>query len=64
MFSRVEAEFGALDVLVNNAASGVQRPAGELREKHWDWALGINAKAPWLWRHRGVETHDQRRQRG
>ena len=46
--SRVEAEFGALDVLVNNAASGVQRPAGELREKHWDWALGINAKAPWL----------------
>ena len=48
MFARVEAEFGALDVLVNNAASGVQRPAGELREKHWDWALGINAKAPWL----------------
>lgn len=48
MFSRVEAEFGALDVLVNNAASGVQRPAGELREKHWDWAMDINAKAPWL----------------
>ena len=48
MFSQVESEFGRLDVLVNNAASGVQRAAGELREKHWNWALDINAKAPWL----------------
>ena len=48
MFARVEQEYGRLDVLVNNAASGVQRPAVDLEEKHWDWAFNINAKAPWL----------------
>ena len=48
MFAGVEREYGRLDVLVNNAASGVQRPAVELEEKHWDWAFNINAKAPWL----------------
>ena len=48
MFARVEDEFQRLDILVNNAASGVQRPAAELEEKHWDWAMNINARAPWL----------------
>ena len=48
LFSEIGREFGGLDVLVNNAASGVQRDALELEEKHWDWAMDINAKAPWL----------------
>ena len=48
LFAEVEATFGRLDVLVNNAASGVQRSASELEEKHWDWTLNVNAKAPWL----------------
>ncbi len=48
LFADVEEEFGTLDILVNNAASGVQRPAAELEEKHWDWTMDINAKAPWL----------------
>ena len=48
LFARVEREFGRLDILVNNAASGVQRPATELEEKHWDWTMNINARAPWL----------------
>ena len=48
LFAEVEATFGRLDVLVNNAASGVQRSATELEEKHWDWTLNVNAKAPWL----------------
>ncbi len=48
LFAEVRDEFGALDVLVNNAASGVQKPAAELEEKHWDWTMDINAKAPWL----------------
>ena len=33
---------------MNNAASGVQRSAAELEEKHWDWTMNINARAPWL----------------
>jgi enoyl-[acyl-carrier protein] reductase III len=48
MFDEVEQEFGALDILVNNAASGVIRPALELEEHHWDWTLNINARAAWL----------------
>ena len=48
LFSEVEREFHRLDILVNNAASGVQRSAAELEEKHWDWAHNVNAKAPWL----------------
>ncbi len=39
--------FGKIDILVNNAASGVMRSSIEITEKHWDWTLGINAKAPW-----------------
>ena len=48
IFATVEKEFGRLDILVNNAASGVQRSASELTEKHWDWAMNVNAKAAWL----------------
>ena len=48
MFSRVEEVFGRLDILVNNAASGVNRPAAQLDERHWDWTLNVNARAAWL----------------
>lgn len=48
MFQQVESEFGRLDILINNAASGVQRTALELETKHWDWTLDINTRAPWL----------------
>jgi len=47
LFEKVSAEYGRLDILVNNAASGVMRPASELEDRHWDWTLDINAKAPW-----------------
>ncbi|KMY53102.1 enoyl-ACP reductase [Bacillus sp. FJAT-27231] len=45
MFAEIKKEFGRLDVLINNAASGVQRPIMELEEKHWDWTMDINSKA-------------------
>jgi len=48
LFARVEQTYGRLDILVNNAASGVNRPARELEQKHWDWTMNINARAPWL----------------
>lgn len=48
LFEQVRETYGGIDVLVNNAASGVQRSASELEEKHWDWTLNVNAKAPWL----------------
>lgn len=48
MFQRVEKECGRLDILVNNAASGVHKTALDLGIKHWDWTMDINTRAPWL----------------
>lgn len=45
MFSEIEARFGRLDIFVNNAASGVARPALELDDRSWDWTMDINARA-------------------
>ncbi len=48
LFRLIDDEFGRLDILVNNAATGVQRPATQLEPKHWDWTVNVNAKAAWL----------------
>ena len=45
LFEAIKNEYGRLDVFVNNAASGVQRPLMELEESHWDWTMNINSKA-------------------
>ena len=37
MFKEIKNYYGKLDVLINNAASGVQKSASELEEKHWDY---------------------------
>ena len=48
LFDQIENEFGRLDILVNNAASGVHRTVSELTTKHWEWTMNVNARAPWL----------------
>ena len=48
LVNKIEEEHGRLDILVNNAASGVMRPAAELSAKHWDWTMNINARGPWM----------------
>jgi len=45
MFSEVETQFGRLDILINNAASGVARPAMQLDSRGWDWTMNINTRA-------------------
>ena len=45
MFNEIEERFGRLDILINNAASGVARAALELDDKGWDWTMDINARA-------------------
>jgi len=45
MFDIINKEFGRLDILVSNAASGVLKPVLELTQRHWDWAMDINARA-------------------
>ncbi|NDJ86997.1 MAG: enoyl-[acyl-carrier-protein] reductase FabL [Chloroflexi bacterium] len=45
MFAEIQNRFGGLDILVNNAASGYNRPVLEQRAKGWDWTMNINARA-------------------
>lgn len=45
MMETIAHNFGRLDILVSNAASGVLKPALELTERHWNWAMDINARA-------------------
>ncbi len=45
LFDAIEAEFGALDIFIHNAASGYNRPALEQKPKGWDWTMNINARS-------------------
>src|SRR5262249_22605066 len=59
MFAAVQSSWGRLDILVNNAASGVIRPTLELETRHWDWTLNINARGAWLCARHAVELMDR-----
>ena len=45
MFAQILEAAGRLDVLVNNAASGVLKDATALTAKHWDWVMATNARS-------------------
>ena len=45
LFEEIASSCGALDFLVNNAASGYARPVMEQKVKGWDWTMNINARA-------------------
>ncbi|MFN2145753.1 MAG: SDR family oxidoreductase, partial [Anaerolineales bacterium] len=45
LFQQTEETFGGLDIFVNNAASGYNRPVMEQKVKGWDWTMDINARA-------------------
>ncbi len=45
MFAAIRDEWGGLELLVSNAASGVLRPARELTLHHFSWSMNINAAA-------------------
>jgi 2-dehydro-3-deoxy-D-gluconate 5-dehydrogenase len=44
LVTRTMAEFGRIDVLVNNAGVNIPRPALELTEAEWDAVLDVNLK--------------------
>ena len=48
MFTEIKENFGHLDILINNAASGVARQAVELDCNGWDWTMDVNARAALL----------------
>lgn len=45
LFAAVREAYGALDILISNAASGYNRPALEQTARGWDWTMNINARA-------------------
>jgi enoyl-[acyl-carrier protein] reductase III len=60
LFDQVEAEYGGLDILVSNAASGYNRPVLEQRPKGWDWTMNINARALLFAAQRAVPLMEKR----
>jgi enoyl-[acyl-carrier protein] reductase III len=45
MFDMIGNKFGRLDILINNAASGVGRSVLDIDVKAWEWTMDINARA-------------------
>ena len=60
LFTEVEQNFGGLDILVNNAASGYNRPALQLKPKGWDWTMNINARSLLFSAQRAVPLMEKR----
>jgi enoyl-[acyl-carrier protein] reductase III len=45
LYQEIGAEFGGLDIVIHNAASGFNRPALEQKPRGWDWTMNINARS-------------------
>ena len=60
MFNTIATKFGHLDILINNAASGVGRPIMDIDAKAWDWTMDINAKAALLCSQRAAKLMEGR----
>jgi len=44
LFAAIEAEFNGLDILINNAASGFNRPVLQQKVMGWDWTQNVNVR--------------------
>lgn len=42
---QMNGTLGRVTLLVSNAASGTQRPLGDIQKSHWDWTMETNAAA-------------------
>jgi enoyl-[acyl-carrier protein] reductase III len=59
MFDMIGNKFGRLDILINNAASGVGRPVMDIDVKAWEWTMDINARACLLCSQRAAKLMDR-----
>ena len=56
VFDRVEATWGPVRVLVNNAGIDHEAALEELAEEDWDRVLAVNLKGPFLCLRRAIQT--------
>lgn len=48
LFAAVQAEVGALDILINNAGINIPKPAAELTPDEWQRIIGVNLTGTFL----------------
>jgi len=48
LFHQIANDFGKLDILVNNAATGFNRPLVEQKSSGWDYTMQVNIRAAML----------------
>jgi len=60
LFDMIGSKFGHLDILINNAASGVGRPLAEIDVKAWEWTMDINVRACLLCAQRAAKLMEGR----
>jgi enoyl-[acyl-carrier protein] reductase III len=60
LFDTIGNKFGHLDILINNAASGVGRPLADIDVKAWEWTMDINARALLLCAQRAAKLMEGR----
>lgn len=60
LFKMLTEEFYGRDFLINNAASGFNRPAMQQKPRGWEWTLNINARAVLFAAQRAVPLMKQR----
>lgn len=60
LFAAIDAEYGGLDILISNAASGFNRPAMQQKVMGWDWTLNVNARGFLLTAQRAVPLMEKR----
>lgn len=53
--AKTVSRYGALDIMVNNAAIGVGKPLLETSEEEWDRVMGVNAKGVFFGCKRSVQ---------
>ena len=60
LFETTAREFGGLDIFINNAASGFNRPILEQKVMGWDWTMNVNARAFLLCMQRAAPLMEKR----
>lgn len=60
LFQKIDETYGGLDILINNAASGFNRPALQQKVMGWDWTMNVNARGFLLAAQRAVPLMEKR----